>query len=159
MVDFYEGSFDDVRAWVVDRYEKGYYQILNPAGHYGALDYIDKNGNILVLDSAGARCKYFECLASNWNMVEGAAPANSPDAINLWDGDAAVSGDRTNDSDGSSGGNNSGANAWNLEQFDPFEPIDNPIIQYEEHRDRGAEDAHKGVQKQNVPWWQRLLGQ
>lgn len=158
LVDQYSGGFNDAREFVVSRYNKGYYVVINPEGHYGALDYVNSDGNVLVLDSAGHRCKYYECLASKWGStihiyaleIEGAPKANASNAIRLWDGDAAMSGD-TGDNNNNSGGSNTYTGEAAYGYSDPFEALDNPLVKYEENQSRGV--SNKGIDtRRNTIW-------
>src|SRR5574344_1567493 len=60
------GDIGTVKSFLVDAYNQGYYAIINLPGHLIAMDYVDSDGNVVVLDSAGTRCKYLECAMTKW---------------------------------------------------------------------------------------------
>lgn len=158
-----------VKSFLVDTYNQGYYAIINVPGHLIAMDYVDSEGNVLVLDSAGTRCKYLECAMTKWAggptlawaiEISGAPKSNASDAIRFWDGDAAVDGGGNSSNNNNSGGSSGGGNRWDLDTFDPFEPLDNPLVEYNnENVGKGVEDSNKGVQRKNTSWIDKLFGQ
>lgn len=67
-------------------------------------------------------------------------------------------GDRPDRADGDGGTNTNNQQVPDGSFMSPFEPIEEPILQYEENKDRGAENSQKGVQRKNSSWIESLLG-
>lgn len=153
----YSGNLggEELKKWLRDQYNQGYYVAINVPNHFIALDYVDTDGDIVVLDSAGL-CKYIECSFNRWGYegqawaykVEG-VPSNSDKAINFWEGDAARGGTSEDSGNNNSGGQTNGM-GWDPNTFNPFEPLENPLVKYEENQDRG--NQNKGVDTKKS-WW------
>ena len=104
-VKYMSGGMDSFKPWARDMYDSGYYVIMNVPGHLIAMDYVDSDGDIVILDSADL-CQYIECAVARWGNsitawayeVSG-AKANDTSSINFWDGDTVTGragGDDTN---------------------------------------------------------------
>lgn len=108
-VKYMSGNMDSFKTWARDMYDSGYYVIMNVPGHLIAMDYVDSDGDIVILDSADL-CQYIECAVARWgNSITAWAyevsgsKANDASSINFWDGDTVTGragGDDTNTSNG-----------------------------------------------------------
>lgn len=108
-VKYMSGSMASFKTWARDMYNSGYYVIMNVPGHLIAMDYVDSDGDIVILDSADL-CQYIECAVARWgNSITAWAyevsgsKANDASSINFWDGDTVTGragGDDTNTSNG-----------------------------------------------------------
>src|SRR5699024_6314324 len=86
-----------------------YYVIMNVPGHLIALDDVDSDGDIVILDSADL-CQYIEWAVAGWSnsmtawaYEVGGWKANDASSINCWDGDTGTGkagGDDTNTNNG-----------------------------------------------------------
>lgn len=166
LMDTISGAgLDSIKGWLREIYDKGYYAILNVPGHLIGFDYIDADGDPVMLDSAEL-CKYLECIGNRWGhsytawayKIEG-AKSNGPDAINFWEGDVA-SGSSSSGGDSNNPSNGSGSS--NVLSFDDREecyktPIvdycadpytwESHLVEYEENRNTPYEN--KGVDKED----------
>lgn len=125
-VKYMSGDMATFKTWAKDMYNQGYYMMVNVPGHLIGVDYVDEDGDVVILDSADL-CKYIECAVQRWGNsitawayeIEG-SKINGPGAINFWDGDKA-NGKGGNTSQQTTGGSFPELNdEWK-----------NPVVEYE----------------------------
>lgn len=99
-----------IKGWLREMYDKNYFVILNVPGHMIGFDYIDEDGDPVMLDSAEL-CKYLECIGNRWGhsytawayKIEG-SEAMGKGGASIWDGDALGKGSTDEDKNTSGGG-------------------------------------------------------
>lgn len=135
-VKYVSGDMATFKTWAKDMYNQGYYMIVNVPGHLIGVDYVDEDGDVVVLDSADL-CKYIECAVERWGNsitawayeIEG-SKSNASSSINFWTG-GKVTGKAGNTSQQETGGSFSELNdEWT-----------NPMLEYDNNavhtRDKG----------------------
>lgn len=143
-VKYMSGGMDSFKPWARDMYDSGYYVIMNVPGHLIAMDYVDADGDIVILDSADL-CQYIECAVARWgNSITAWAyevsgsKANDASAVNFWDGDTVTGragGDDTNNT------NNGGMfPELNDEWKTPMVTYDDGIVQAQDKGLNGKEE-------------------
>lgn len=146
----YYNSLAEQEQGIKDGWAKGYFMInsgfWNGISHITSIDYVDTDGNVVIIDS-GWRYKYYDSMTTpHYVMFYEYEGQSIQDAPRFWDGEAMTT------SGPNDGGNNNSTPSGQLfdpSTFDPMVPLDNPIVKYEEHRDRGHQDSLKGVDKED----------
>lgn len=145
---------------VVDNYKEGIFQILSvnvgSISHLIAVDYVDEEDNVVILDSA-LRAKYLDAMngggVTRIDMFE-VEGLKAYDAPKIWEGESS-SGSNTSDDEGDS---SSGGGTFNPMDFDPFVPLDNPIVTYNEDDLVNQNTNKKGLSGNKTSWLDWLIG-
>lgn len=158
----YIGSDGDASYETVKKnYEEGIFQILSvyvgSISHLIAVDYVDTEGNVVILDSA-INAKYLDAMNGggvtriDMFKVEG---LQAYDAPKFWDGESASGSSSDGDSKSNNNNNSTGMNPLD---FDPFVPLDNPIVEFDEDDLTNANTSSKGLSNSNKGWMDWLFG-
>lgn len=154
------GSGPATKQWITEQYNKGYYVLINVPGHFIALDYVDEDGDVVVLDSAGDRCIFLECAEARWGTggqafayeIEG---SNAQESIQLQNGGVVGTANSSKDNKGQ----NTGCRDGNVDYCaDPFGPIKNPIVEFDEDNLTNSNTTNKGLSKNSKGWTDWLFG-
>lgn len=143
---------DSHKEFIKDHYKEGHFIIINVPYHFIALDYVDKDGNIVVLDS-GWKMKYLEGAwkaAFNYSgvtrtrivayKIEGKDSTKAP---KFWEGEAAEF-----DGDGEGDEGNNGGGTGEIVSEPP-----EPIIKYQDEEEKKVDDGNKkGLEKSSSIW-------
>lgn len=163
-----QGNYlSDAKQILTDAYQNGYFAVMGVdlgaegEGHAIILDYVDTNGDVIIIDSGG-RYKYLDAMYGIKRIhlfeVKG---LKSYDAPKLWLKEALFEkgvADGASNTRADSGGeeikaNESGNSNMIGELEDPFTWLDNPIVYYDEDEvDPTRNNTGKGLSNSNNGW-------
>lgn len=170
--DFYNNTkyLTDYESILRDAYKNGYFAIIavdlaGPGeGHAIIMDYIDEEGEIVIIDSGG-RYKYLEGMYGVSRIILFEVDGlKSYDAPKLWlkeslfpEGHADGADNSVDDSGGdTNAGDSSSDNNSNMrgELEDPFTWLDNPIVYYDEDESiKDGTSKNKGLSNNKKTGW------